>query len=302
MKEFPPLPSVETPADEDGSDAVGHATAADVFHEGHLWTEELIDGDPLRFRVTDAGFLEFGDEDGVFDHDAVPLRYRSAVRTVREGFARDTFVAAVEDPGSVTFFGVATHARRLPYDLDRIPPFLGTALHDVDRERYLPPDTVRRAFERVGLPTIDPIEKELRAAHVDPQEYPIPDSRYYDGPAAGVVFHNKGGGRAVHRNSAIEEPEPPSKTDETRETRETSEMEDLDLDDRVTDAWLDRLVERSSVDAGIDPDATTVETIVDRAIERLARETPALTDAGHGPSENEVRSALAGRIDRYLRS
>ena len=300
MKEFPPLPSVEAPAEENGSDAVGHAAAADAFREGHLWTEELVDGDPLRFRVTDAGFLEFGDDERVFDHDAVPLRYRAAVRAVREEFARDAFVTAVEDPGSVTFFGVATHARRLPYDLDRIPPFLGTALHDVDGERYLPPDTVRSAFERVGLPTIDPIDKELRAAHVDPREYPVPESQWYDGPAAGVVFHNKGGRRAVRRSLPVGNNG--SGTGETSETHETSETKEIDLDDRVTDAWLDRLVEGSSVDAGIDPDATTVEAVVDRALERIARETPALASDLGGPSENEVRSTLAGRVDRYLRS
>ena len=307
MKTFPSLLSVELlESNETGSGGFERDAAEDVFHEGHLWTEELIDGDPLRFRVTDAGFLEFGDGEEVFEHDAVPLRYRTAVRAVREGFARDAFVSAVEDPSSVTFFGVATHARGVPYDLDRLPSFLGTALHDIDRERYLPPDTVRRAFERVGLPAIDPIEKELRAAHVDPETYPIPESRWYDGPAAGVVFHNKNGGRAVRQNPTLADDELGSDATEGFEMTDPDRSAAHDLADRVPDAWLDQLLEGSDgnldTGVGVDPDSVAVDRAVERALERLARETSAFTTAVDGPSEADIRSALAGRIDRYRRS
>ncbi len=291
MAGFPSLPSVSTggSAENDTANA-GRADLDDVFREGHLWTEELIDGDPLRFRMTDAGFLEFGDDGRVLDHDAAPLRYRAAVRAVRGGFARDAFAAAVDHPSTITFFGVATHTRRIPYDLDRIPPFLGTALYDADRERYLPPDTAHQAFERVGLPTIDPIEKELRAAHVDPFEYPIPDSRWYDGPAAGVVFHNKSGGRAVRRGPDPDPLDASSDADSAGVPESTREF----LDDRVDDIDIDR-----AIAARGGADQPTVEAVVGRVIERLARETRWVADERTG--SDELRSVLADRVDRYLR-
>ncbi|MFC6752975.1 hypothetical protein ACFQEU_05770, partial [Halorubrum tibetense] len=110
MQEFPPRPSVETVLGDESDNAssdvnssavdispTADASAVDASHDpfgsGHLWVTELVAGDPLRFRLTDAGFLEFGDRNGVFDHDAVPLRYRAAVGAVRERFARDAFAA-----------------------------------------------------------------------------------------------------------------------------------------------------------------------------------------------------------------
>ena len=370
MQGFPPRPSVETALDDapaadtdDDADApaadtsptadasaVDAAASHDPFGSGHLWVTELVAGDPLRFRLTDAGFLEFGDRNGVFDHDAVPLRYRAAVGAVRERFARDAFAAAVDTPGSVTFFGVATHARGLAYDLDRVPPFLGTAVHDADRERYLPPDTVRRAFDLVGIPTTEPVDKEVRAAHFDPADYPIPDSRYRDGPAAGVVFHNKAGGSAVRRNPAVQ-PSPGVDADderpvatggdrssatETRPDPERPATADALVDALVDDTDIDRAVsglvagtDASARDGTLDADTARdgtldadtargdaaddtlppVEAIVDRLLERLARETSLVADAdtvdGSGepnaPDETAIRSVLAARVDRYRR-
>ena len=286
MQDLPPYPAVDD--------------APDVFASGHLWVEELIVGDPLRFRMTDAGYLEFGDAEGTFEHDAVPLRYRHAVRAVRESFAGEAFRDAVEDPAAVTFVCVAVHrvdgagddgagGPTPAYDWPRTPSVLGTDVYDADRGRFLPRDVVRAVFERVGLSTVEPIEQELRAADVDPASYPIPDSAWDDGPAAGIVFHNKGGGRAVRRRRSDDAPGEGTDSDD-------HSLDDF-LDDHVTDAWLDRI--RTACEWADDPVA--VETITDRAFEQLARETVALTGSDAFLA-SEVRSALAARVDRHLRT
>ena len=287
MQDLPPYPTV--------------TDAPDVFASGHLWVEELIAGDPLRFRVTDAGFLEFGDAEREFAHESIPLQYRHAVRAVRESFAREAFRDAVDDPASVTFVCVAVHRVDRDddpptprYDWSRTPSVLGTDVYDADRDRYLPRDAVQAVFDRVGLPAVDPIAKELRAADVDPAAYPIPDSAWYDGPAAGVVFHNKAGGRAVRRRRRDT---PTVETDSGDADGSLDVPIDTLLDDRVTDAWLGRV--RTACEAADDP--VTVETLTERALEQLARETVALTGSASLP-EADVRSALAGRVDRYLRT
>ena len=286
MQDLPPYPAVDD--------------ASDVFASGHLWVEELIVGDPLRFRMTDAGYLEFGDAEEAFAHDAVPLRYRHAVRAVRESFAGEAFRDAVEDPTTVTFVCVAVHrvddagngdanGATPAYDWARTPSVLGTDVYDAERGRFLPRDVVRTVFDRVGLPTVEPVAQELRAADVAPASYPIPDSAWYDGPAAGIVFHNKGGGRAVRRRRSADDHGENADPDD----RSLDEF----LDDHVTDVWLGRV--RGACEATGDP--VTVETLTDRALEGLARETVALTGSDAFPA-SEVRSALATRVDRHLRT
>ncbi len=286
MQDLPPYPPV--------------ADAPDVFASGHLWVEELVVGEPLRFRMTDAGLLVFGDAERVFEHGSIPLRYRHAVRAVRDSFAREAFRDAVYDPESVTFGCVAVHrvdrgdAPAPAYDWTRTPSVLGADVHDANRGRYLPRDAVGSVFERVGLRAVDPIAKELRAADVDPASFPIPDSAWYDGPAAGVIFHNKRGGRAIRKRR----PDDASAGGGIGNANRPSEVSiDRVIDEHVTDAWLDRV--RNACETGADP--PTVETLTERALERLARETVVLSGPA-APSEATVRSALAARVDRYRRT
>ena len=48
MKTYPSIPAVEDAPDR-------------LLAEGHLWLLEQVAGVPLRFRLTDAGYVEFGD-------------------------------------------------------------------------------------------------------------------------------------------------------------------------------------------------------------------------------------------------
>jgi hypothetical protein len=188
MEPFPPVPSLEE--------------ASGILEAGHLWIVEEVDGGPLRFRLRADGRMEFGDDGGVFgtDPDAVPPEYRESVRSVREGFDREALRAAVDDPAAVTFFGVATYRRRIDYDFDRLPAFVGTEVHD--GEGYLPPDRAAGAFERLGLTPVPAVEKELRAVDFDPGSYDLPRSAYADAPALGVVLRSKTGDRAAIRGAA----------------------------------------------------------------------------------------------------
>ena len=267
-------------------------TTPEVVSDGHLWIEEFVAGNALRFRLTDAGFLEFGDADGIFDHDAVPLQYRHAVRAVREAFDREVVRESIEEPAEITFIGVAVHqlspadtpsCADTPwptptYDWATTPSVLGTDIYDGQREQYLPRDQVHAVFERVGLATPPPIEKERRAAHFDPTAYSIPESAYYDGPAAGIIFYNKGGSRAVRFHQATARTPPAD--------REPSSPDQV-VTTYVTDAWLRRIREEC-VSTGV---PVTVEELTKRAVEALARETTVLT----GPqslSQGAVQTAL----------
>ncbi|GAB6878209.1 hypothetical protein JCM17823_04830 [Halorubrum gandharaense] len=245
---------------------------------------EYVDGSPLRFRVAESGLVEFADAAGALDDD-VPPRYRHAVRTVRERLDREAVRTALDDPTTVTFAGVATHLRNTDYDWDVMPGFLGTAVHDADREQFLPPDTTQQVFEHVGLAPVRVVDREVRCVDVDPDTYSMPDSAWRDGPAAGVVFTNKAGGRAVLRRSGAES-EAGAQSDDAGDIGSVDQL----FSAVVTDAWLAEVADEFAPESG----AVAVDAVVERAVERLGRETRVLEVDGI-TSASEIRSALAER-------
>jgi hypothetical protein len=188
MEAFPEIPEL--------------ADAPEVVEQGHCWVTELVDGDPIRFRLGGDGRLEFGDRRRTFGTNPPP-EYGYAADHVRETLDREALTAAVEDPGDYTFFAVGTRRRAIDYDWDRIPPVLGTDVYDGHEERFRPPDAVHGIFERLGLAPVNPLDREVTARDFDPECYATTDSAWYDGPANGVVIHNKAGGRAKRYHPAF---------------------------------------------------------------------------------------------------
>ncbi len=121
MLEFPSTPSI---AAADGK----------VLSEGHLWLLEHVEGEPLRFRVLPSGLIEFGTRDRIVDDpDRLPPGYRHATFHVRDHLDRDGLRAALDDPGAVTFFGIATQRGEVAYNWTELPSFLGVDVQAADR-------------------------------------------------------------------------------------------------------------------------------------------------------------------------
>lgn len=276
MKEFPDCPAVSNAPDE-------------LFAEGHLWVQELVDGVPLRFRVLDSGLVQFGDDDDVFEPGTVPLRLRHAARHVREHLDREALRDAGASAESVVFLGVAVEPRRVDYDWATTPAFAGTDVRQADEERFLPPDAVDRVYERLGLATVPTIRKEVRARDVTPDSYEVPFSRWAAEPAAGVVFRDKTGHRAVRSN-----PDLGPASDSASTALSPSDL----VAERVTDAWLDELVAAHDVAL----DRIEFDELVRLAIERLVNEYGHELRADvESVDEDALRSAVVERVDPYLR-
>ena len=274
MHPFPPVPHVDD-------------APAELLESGHLWILEAVAGAPLRFRLLESGLVEFGDADRVYANpEDLPPQYGHAVRHVRETLDREALRAAVDDIEAVVFFGQATQYRGVDYDWDRMPSFLGTEIWAADTERFRPPDAVDGIFERLGLDAITPIAQEVRARDFDPETYDVPDSAWYDGPAAGVVIRDKSGHRGRLPNPGVREDEPVAPVDLTAvdlANRYGSHKRLVALRKRLLDAdrpvTVDALLERSLKSAVRELDPRTFETGVDRGA---------------------FRSELASRIQRFL--
>lgn len=275
MKEFPARPDVANAPDE-------------LFADGHLWVQELVDGVPFRFRVRDSGLLHFGDAGAVYDPGTVPLRLRHAARHVREELDREALRDAAESVASVVFFGVAVEPRRVDYDWATTPSFVGTDVWQGVDERFLPPDAVEHVYERLGLPPVPTVEKEVRARDVDPASYAIPASNWATEPAAGVVFRDKTGHRAIRRNPELA----------TNEATPTALSPPELVAERVTDPWLDELLAAHDVALERVEFDELSRLVVDRLVREHGdelREDVASVDGG------PLRAAAVERIEPYLR-
>ncbi|MFB6105975.1 MAG: hypothetical protein ABEJ70_03285 [Halobacteriaceae archaeon] len=280
MHDFPPLPPV------------ADAPPA-LFDGGHLWLLELVDGGPLRFQLRESGRLRFGDADRVLGEgvEALPPRYRCAGRQVRDALDRAALRAAVDDVSAVTVCGVSTHRGAVAYDWARTPPFVGYDVHDGTRDRFLSPDVVERSLDRLGLAPANAVAKERRAADFDAEGYAMPDSAYYDGPAAGVVVRSKAGPRA-----RIDGPVGP--TWAAGASAERAGPPDVDVAE-LADRYLDRdRFERAAAALEAAGRPVTFEAVAERVRDGVAREHHAvLPGEDGGPA---FREAVAARINRFL--
>lgn len=264
---------------------------AGLFERGHLWIQEAVDGGRLQFRMSATGEVEFGTETREFDPQDVPPAHRHAVRHVRERLDREALMAAVEDPATVVFAGVATYRRRLDYDWRRLPGFLGTDVWSGSREAFLPPDATEQAFERLGLVPVNAIEKEVPAAHFDPREYDFPGSAWYDGPALGVVFRDKTGGRARRLNPAVAD----------AEVGPDDGSASIDPESLADEYATARRFERVARELETRGRAVTFDALRDRVFEEVLREAyPTLFQGAATVDLAGLRRAIGERTGTYL--
>lgn len=271
MRGFP-----RTPAAEDAD--------AECFGSGHLWLLEAVDGGDLRFQLSETGALRFGDGDRVYKNGAIPERHARAVRWVRERLDRAALAAAVADVESVVFFGRSTHRDRIDYEWERLPPFLGVDVWSAESGAFRPPGAAAAIFEGVGLDPVNAVERELHTRDFDPDGYGIPDSAWYDGPAAGVLVRNKAGGRALLPNRDLDADSEPA-----------PESAAALVEARVTDDLLEGIAAEVRELGG----AVTVEALVERTTEELFRRRGGAI--GDGEIDlGDLRAALAERARAFL--
>lgn len=297
MKQFPATPNAAGAPDE-------------LFASGHLWLLEHVAGAPLRFQVRDSGLLRFGDRDRVYDDpEELPESYRQAVRHVREHLDRDALRRAVDDVADVAFFGVATARRGIDYDWEHTPPFLGYDVWSAEREAFRPPDAAAAIFERLGLTPANAVERELPARDFDPDSYAIPESAWYDGPAAGVLVRNKRGGRALLRDDVSaddvgEDDEAAITTEaaiDTEATADGSNASDAPAEALAAQFATPTRFERIASDLDDRGQPVTAETLAERVLEAVARETRPRRYGEDGTIDRAaVRAAVATAARQFL--
>jgi len=271
VKQFPPIPRVTDAPPE-------------LFERGHLWVLELIDGVHLRFQLQQSGRIRFGDRTRVYDDsDELPEPYQHAVSHVQRQLDREALRRAVADVESVVFFAEATVRSGIEYDWGQIPPVLGFDIWSDAEGSFRPPGAVNRIFERLGLQPVNAVARELPTRDFDVESYSIPQSAWYDGPAAGVVIRNDRGQRAKLLNPDRDTTAEPTPVDASP----------AELADRyATTARFEKLA--------VDCEPVTFQRLYDRVLEDISRERPMLYDSGTDVDIGAFRSAVAERTQAFL--
>ncbi|WP_018256139.1 hypothetical protein [Halomicrobium katesii] len=146
----------------------------------------------------------------------------------------------------------------------------------------MPPDTVVQIFGRLGLRSVNAIERERRAKHFDPDAYTIPEWAWYDGPAEGVVVRNKCGQRAKLLHPDF------------REVDETIPV-DADADELAKRYATERRFEKLAGKIEDRDQRVTFDRLYERVLEDIVREEHKRLFHGSDPVDmSEFRSEVAG--------
>jgi len=271
MKRQPETPAVESAPPE-------------LLESGHLWILESVVGAPLRFRLGESGAVAFGDDERVYaSGEDLPPQYQHAVRHIRSHLDREALRAAVGEPSEIVFFGTAMQYQGVEYDWERTPSFLGCEIWSATNRQFRPPDAVDGIFTRLGLQPINPLDQEIAARDFDPDRYEMPQSAWYDGPAAGIVIRDKGGHRAKLSNPTVE-------SDGSPPTADAVTAADLAAS-HGADSRLSRLVSES-----IPQQTLSADQLFERAYESALRELdPRLFAPSGSVDRRAFRSALAAQ-------
>ncbi|UIP00978.1 hypothetical protein Hbl1158_06370 [Halobaculum sp. CBA1158] len=221
--------------------------------------------------------------------ESVPPRYRFAVRNLERRLDRGALHAAVDDPTTVTIWGIAVHRRHRGYEWDLAPPVVGL---DIEHpETTMLPHELERAFDELGLPTLPTLDTEVHVRELSADGVASPETLWGDGTALGVLYRKKGGGMATTRaptyRTAPPEPEPITASAEAY----AAEIAAADAIASLTSALESE---------GRSP---TVSTLADRVVDRAVRsDYPRFT---HGETTLDIdvlESAVARRVAEVVGS
>jgi hypothetical protein len=145
--------------------------------------EEKIDGANTRFMVLD-GKIIFGshnrqienpNEDKFFKRFTEHINRKVVPRLGLEGFI---------------FYGEMCVKHTINYDWEKIPPYLGFDVYDLNKGVFLEHQPAMMEFQSINLPFVPILWVKKVSELGEITEQIIPPSQYWNGTAEGIVFKN----------------------------------------------------------------------------------------------------------------
>jgi len=166
---------------------VGHKKVQGIFNEGTITIEEKMDGANVRF---------------MYDSKQEKLRYGSRKRELSDTPESELgqfkkFVEFIKqinihdlEPDFI-YYAEYMIPHTIQYDWHKVPLLLGFDVYDTTVGKFISEDLAKIYFSDIGIDFV-PIIDKVKAKNITKEllEDIIPESRYYNGKAEGVVFKN----------------------------------------------------------------------------------------------------------------
>lgn len=172
---------------------LGYEDVKDIFlnSEDKIIIQEKIDGSNFRFMIKD-GYIIFGSRTQELTEDKEHKYQKNFQRCIE--FIRDTLngIGDLSKFNNCIFYGENCIKHSLTYDWDKIPPFLGFDIYNLELDEYVDFEQIKEVFEMLHLPIV-PIIKEITAKEAIMEKIDdsyVPQSVYAPRQAEGVVFKN----------------------------------------------------------------------------------------------------------------
>lgn len=164
---------------------LGHKNTEGILNIGKIIVEEKCDGSNIRFGKYN-GVFRYGSRRRELTNITDEKDLGQFVRFV--GWVQQ-YVDDVKD--GYIYFGEYMIPHTIQYDWSRVPTVLGFDIWDIEKQRWLDYDEKVKEFERLGIPIV-PLVDIRDASEIDEKylENVIPQSKFYNGLAEGVVFKN----------------------------------------------------------------------------------------------------------------
>lgn len=177
---------------------IGHTQNNDILEsdDDALFVQEKLDGANFRFTLQrhiedeyhdDDRNLVFGSRNVVYKNERdVDSNFHHALDWVRERAVIEEVRRLDNLYGPLIFFGEAMHPHTLEYDWDNTPSFIGFDVYSEKFDEFAHPEETEWFYNEIGLDHTPFVSLKTD----NNGDFVIPESKYRDGLAEGIVIKN----------------------------------------------------------------------------------------------------------------
>lgn len=168
---------------------LGDEENIDIFKDSEdpIHIQEKVDGANFRFYINKEGELIFGSRSNKIDeNDKAHKNFMRCVNHVRETLKG----MDLEKYKGLIFYGECMVKHTIGYDWENIPPFLGFDILDTIIDQFVSIEGMYGTYHNLGLGTVPLIETVKAGEIKEVTDKDVPQSKFYNGQAEGIVFKN----------------------------------------------------------------------------------------------------------------
>ena len=165
---------------------VGHKDTEGIFDNGIVIVEEKMDGANVRWMLdSENEELRFGSRKVELTHAKDPGQFTRFVEWLKEN------ISVMDLEEDYVYYAEYMIPHTIQYNWRKTPLILGFDIYDCHAEEFVTLEEAQELFENINVPFVPVIDiRDSSEITLDYLDKVIPESKYYNGTAEGVVFKN----------------------------------------------------------------------------------------------------------------